>query len=526
MARQPGEPAELDPRDGAGDGAAFLAQAFAHAPMAIVVAQGGLLVAANPAAERLSGRSRAELVGQGFLDMVHPEDVERIAERYRRRLAGEPLDDAYTFRIVAPDGGVRWFDAESRRVDWHGSPAVLSYLFDVTERESQRRQVAELSHLLERIADVSPYFIFVYDYEQGRDVYINRPVPRALGFSDEEAAALEPYPFEKLCHPDDLAQAMDRDERWRTVPDGAVDAVEFRMRNRDGDWRWFRSVNTPFLRDSRGRVRQMLGVCSDITELRRSQEALRRSEKLEGIGLLAGGLAHDFGNLLTPIVGHADLLGRKLESDSPLLAHVQAIRQASARAAELVEQLLVVSGRGEFSPRPVELDALVVEVAAMLEPVLPAEVSLATEIAPEPPPVAGDPMQLRQVILNLVGNAGDALAGRGGSIVVRVLPVDVDEALASVLELRERFAPGPAVLLEVEDDGPGMDEATRARLLEPFFTTKPHGRGLGLASVVGIVRRHRGGLAVDSNPGRGTIFRILLPLAESPVGAAAAPLPR
>ncbi|MCM2268606.1 MAG: PAS domain S-box protein [Thermoanaerobaculia bacterium] len=521
MAREPELSAQPDPQAGPADAAAFFELAFDHSPVAIVVAQDGLIVAANAAAARFSGRAAAQLLGQAFLDMIHPEDATRIAERYRRRLAGDALDDQYTFRVLAPDGSVRWFDAESRRIDWRRRPAVLSYLFDVTEREGQRRQVAELSHLLERIADVSPYFIFVYDYEQGRDVYINRPVPRALGYSEEDAAALEPYPFEKLCHPDDLRKAMDRDERWREVPDGVVDAVEFRMRNRDGDWRWFRSLNTPFLRDSHGRVRQMLGVCTDITELRRSEEALRRSEKLEGIGLLAGGLAHDFGNLLTPIVGHAELLARKLDGGTPLRSHVDAIRQASERAAELVQQLLVVAGRGEFAPRAVELDALVVEVAAMLEPVLPHEVALSTELAPDLPPVAGDPMQLRQVILNLVGNASDALAGRGGTIVVRALAVDVDETLASLLELRERFAPGPAVLLEVEDDGPGMDEATRARLLEPFFTTKPKGRGLGLASVVGIVRRHRGGLAVDSNPGRGTIFRILLPLATRPVDSPA-----
>jgi two-component system, cell cycle sensor histidine kinase and response regulator CckA len=526
MARAGGPPAPHDPQAGLGGAAEFFELAFEDAPVAIVVAQDGRLVVANRAAARFSGHQREALLGRPFLDLVHPEDAGRIAERYRQRLSGHPLEEGYTFRILAPDGSVRWFDAESRRIAWRGEPAVLSYLFDVTERENQRRQVAELSHLLARIADVSPYFIFVYDYDQGRDVYINRPVPRALGYSDEEAAALEPYPFAKLCHPDDFTRAMERDRRWSDLPDGSVDAVEFRMRNRDGEWRWFRSVNTPFLRGSGGQVQQMLGVCSDITELKRSEEALRRSEKLEGIGLLAGGLAHDFGNLLTPIVGHADLLTRKLAANSPLRSHIDAIRQASARAAELVQQLLVVSGRGEFQPRAVELDALVVEVAAMLEPVLPAEVALVTELAPDLPPVAGDPMQLRQVLLNLVGNAADALAGRGGTIVVRTLAVDVDETLAALLELRERFAPGPAVLLEVEDDGPGMDEATRARLLEPFFTTKPHGRGLGLASVVGIVRRHRGGLAVDSNPGRGTIFRILLPLAESPVASAAAPPPR
>ena len=520
MAREPASPALPARDEGPGGSAAFFEQAFEDAPVAIVVAQDGRLVIANRATERIAGRPRSLLVARPFLELVHPEDAAVLVERYARRLAGETMDSHYTFRVVDPEGGVRWLDAESRRIDWQGRPAVLSYLFDVTGRERERREAAQLSRLLERVAQVSPYFIFVYDYELGRDVYINRPVPQALGYGEEEAAVLAPYPFEKLCHPDDYARAMERDTRWRDVPEGSVDAVEFRMRNRAGDWRWFHSLNTPFLRDDRGQVRQMLGVSIDITEIRRSEEALRHSEKLEGIGLLAGGLAHDFGNLLTPVLGHAELLLRKLGAERSLRSHAEAIQHAAARAAELVEQLLVVSGRGEFEPRAVELDALVVEVAAMLEPMMPPDIALSTELAPELPPVAGDPLQLRQVILNLVGNASDALAGRGGSIVVRALPVEVDEALASVLELRERFAPGPAVLLEVEDDGPGMDEPTRARLLEPFFTTKPKGRGLGLASVVGIVRRHRGGLAVDSKPGRGTIFRILLPLAQAPVETA------
>lgn len=516
MDRQPASPARpAQPADrGATEG--FFERAFEEAPVAIVVAQDGRLVAANRATEEISGRARSALLNRPFLDIVHPDDAAVIADRYARRLVGEAVEGHYVFRIVDPAGSVRWLDAESRRIDWRGLPAVMTYLFDITSRQRERREAAELSRLLERIAEVSPYFIFVYDYEAGRDVYINRPVPQALGYSDSEAAELEPYPFARLCHPDDYARAMERDTRWRDVPEGAVDSVEFRMRNRAGDWRWFRSLNTPFLREADGAVRQMLGVTIDISEFKRSEEALRRSEKLEGIGLLAGGLAHDFGNLLTPIVGHAELLARKLANETPLRHHVEAIERAASRAAELVEQLLVVSGRGEFEPHAVELDALVVEVAAMLEPVLPAEVSLSTELAADLPPVAGDPLQLRQVLLNLIGNAGDALHGHGGSILVRALAVDVDDTLASLLELREQFEPGPAVLLEVEDDGPGMDESTRSRLLEPFFTTKPKGRGLGLASVVGIVRRHRGGLAVDSKPGRGTLFRILLPLAAGP----------
>lgn len=515
MGRDPAPPARADGMSDDRGTTELFRLAFEEAPDAIVVAQDGRLKLANRAAERLTGRSRAALVGCPFTELVHPEDLERVGARYQERLAGDHADRYITFRILDASGAVRWIQGFSRPTLWEKRPAVVSFLTEVTERERERQAAADLERLLSRIAQLAPYFIFVYDYDLGRDLYINRPVPQALGYSDEEAVALGLYPFEKLCHPEDFDRAIERDQRWVDVPEGAIDVVEFRMLNRAGEWRWFRSLNTPFQRDASGRVRQMLGVCLDITELKRSEEALHRSEKLESLGLLAGGLAHDFGNLLTPILGHAELLERKLPADSPAQSNLRSIRTAAERASELVHHLLVVSGRGAFEPVPVALDALILEVAAMQEAVLPEEVHLRVEIAPQLPEVAGDPTQLRQVLLNLVGNAIDALAERGGTIIVRALPVDVDDTQASVLELRERVASGPAVLLEVEDDGPGMDAATRARLLEPFFTTKPKGRGLGLASVVGIIRRHRGGLAVDSNPGRGTIFRILLPLARN-----------
>ena len=516
MGRVPAPPARSAGDDG-GSSAKQYELAFEHAPEAIVVAQDGRIQLANPAAERLAARERSELLGSTFADLIHPDDLAGALERYQRRLAGTSSDSVFQFRIRDGRGETRFVDGRSYPTTWKGRPAVLTFLAEVTERERERREAAQVSHMMSRIAELSPYFIFVYDYEAGRDVYINRTVPSALGFTEAEAQALEPYPFQKLCHPDDYLQAIDRDARWMHVPDGATDVVEFRMRNSVGDWRWFRSINTPFLRESSGRVKQMLGVSLDVTDEKRAAEALRRSERLEGIGLLAGGLAHDFGNLLTPVLGHAELILRRLPEDSPLRSRVETIRTAAERAGELVRQLLVVSGRGAFEPRPVELGDLIAEAAALVEPVLPADVALETEIVPNLPPVAGDASQLRQVIMNLISNARDALAERGGTIVVRALPVDVDDTQASVLELREKMALGPAVLLEVEDDGPGMDAATRARLLEPFFTTKPTGRGMGLASVVGIVRRHRGGLAVDSNPGRGTIFRILLPLATSRV---------
>jgi PAS domain S-box-containing protein len=519
MDREPAEPVRAAASNGGDEAESLFRQVFEHAPEAVTVAEDGRLRLVNRAAEQLTGFDREQMLDRRFAEFVHPEDLPELSSRYERRLTGDTLERKFIFRILDADGGHHSVEAYSLPTRWQGRPAVLSFFTEVTERERQRRTTEELENLLARISAVTPYFLFIYDYDLARDVYINRPVPAALGYSDDEAAALGAYPFFKLCHPDDAKKALERDLRWRDAEDGAIDTVEFRLRARNGDWRWFRSLNSPFQRDEDGRVRQILGVSLDITDQKRSEEALRRSEKLESIGLLAGGLAHDFGNLLTPILGHADLLERKLPPDSPQRSNLAAICTAAKRARELVEQLLVVSGRGDFQPRPIAIDELIGEAVDVLEPLLPTDVQLRTEIAPGLSPVAGDALQLRQVVLNLVGNAGEALSESGGTIVVRALGVDVDEEQAAVLALRESVDLGPAVLLEVEDDGPGMDATTRSRLLEPFFTTKPSGRGLGLASVVGIIRRHRGGIEVDSNPGRGTIFRILLPLADRQVPA-------
>ncbi len=514
MGRDPAPPARVAGDLGADGGAETqYRRAFESAPEAIVLAQDGRFKLVNRAAEALTARSRSDLLSLAFFELVHPDDRAALIDRYERRLAGDTEERRHTFRLVDATGATRWVEAHSMPSSWQGRPAVLAFLVEVTEREDERRAAAELARMLHRIAELSPYFIFVYDYEIGHDIYINRSVPLALGYSTEEARALAPYPFDKLCHPDDYSPALERDHRWSGVAEGAVDTVDFRLRARSGEWRWFHSLNTPFLCDEDGRVRQILGVSLDVTDQRRSEEALRRGERLESIGLLAGGMAHDFGNLLTPILGHAELLLRKLAPDSPLRSQVETVQTAAERAAQLVDQLLVVSGRGHFQPRAVALDELIVEVAGLLEPVLPKEISLRTEIAGPLPAVAGDEGQLRQVVLNLVANARDALAAHGGTICVRARPLGLDETFATALDLREHVTPGPVVLLEIEDDGPGMNEATRNRLWEPFFTTKPQGRGLGLASVVGIVRRHRGGLAVDSEVDRGTIFRLFLPLA-------------
>jgi PAS domain S-box-containing protein len=496
--------------------------AFENGHEAIIIAQDGVFRAVNPAAERLSGYPREQMVGRAFLDVIHPEDHAQTIDRYQRRLAGDLSEQSMTVRLVRADGDVRWLEAHSVPVDWEGRPAVLAFLAEVTERETERRRAAERERMLQRVAELSPNFIFIYDYELGRDVYINRSVAAALGYDAEQEAALQPYPFARLCHPDDIGEAMDRDARWVDPREGQIDAVEFRLRDAAGRWRTFRSLNTPFRIDGDGRVRQILGVCEDVTERRAVEEALRRTERIASLGVLASGLAHDFGNLLTPVLGRAELLLARLPAEHGLRHHAEAIRQAALSAAEMVDDLLTFSGRRGVAPRPVDLNRLVREVVDMLAPSAPPGARLALDLAGDLPPVTGDHRQLRQVILNLVVNAFDAVATVGGGA-VRVATVARRLASADLarLDFADGLAPGAVALLEVRDEGIGMTAEARARLWEPFFTTKPQGRGLGLASVLGILRAHGAGIGVESAPGRGTTFRVFL--AEAPADAESPP---
>ena len=499
--------------------------AFDNSHEAILIAQDGVLKVANPAAARIIEIPLAALVGRPFLELIHPDDQSYVLEMYKRRLAGDTAERSMVARILRASGGIVVVEVHSMPVQWDERPAVLAFLGDVTDREQVRSDAVEMSRRLARIAEVAPYFLFIYDYDLGRDIYINRSVPAALGYSPAEAAALGPYPFENLCHPEDMAAALDRDVRWRGFVDGSSLTVDFRLRHRNGEWRWFRSHNTPFLRDARGRIQQILGMTQDITESKRSEELLHRTERLESLGLLAGGIAHDFSNLLTPIVGNIELLLDRLPADSPLRDRALAVSAAADRATELARQLLVYAGRGEIAPRPIDLNSLVEDVVHLLRALATVATPTRLDLAPRLPPISGDSSQLRQVILNLLSNAHDAMGAGGASgesplkaesggaeppyrVQVRTRRVDLRPADLGTLLLGDGMRPGPAVVLEVIDNGIGMDAETLERVWEPFFTTKERGRGLGLPSVLGILRAHRAGIALESHPRSGTHFRV------------------
>ena len=247
------------------------------------------------------------------------------------------------------------------------------------------------------------------------------------------------------------------------------------------------------------------------------ERELLESQKLESLGVLAGGIAHDFNNLLVAIMGNAGLATIELPDDSPIRPYLVEIEEASQRAADLARQMLAYSGKGRVAADGVDLTAVIEELAHRLPVSLPPRVEVVLELSPSLPLTRGDASQVRQIVMNLVLNAGEAIGDATGTITVATAVVNATSRDFAACVLAPELQPGRYIRLDVIDDGCGMDAETMKRIFEPFFTTKFVGRGLGLAAVLGIVRGHRGAMRVESAPGRGTVFRVYLPIATEDV---------
>ncbi|MGI8819820.1 MAG: ATP-binding protein [Chthoniobacterales bacterium] len=271
-----------------------------------------------------------------------------------------------------------------------------------------------------------------------------------------------------------------------------------------------------FFEQQRNLLREMDERRATEEALRKSEEELRHSQKMEAVGRLAGGVAHDFNNLLTAIIGYADLISAREAGDSIIRQHADSIRKAGDQAAFLTKQLLAFSRKQLLQPRVIDLNQLVVDMEKLLRRVIGERFDLRTEADATLGTVMADPSQLEQVILNLGVNARDAMP-TGGQLLIRTENIHLDAWAAQ--RISASLVAGDYVALSVTDTGAGMDAETKSHIFEPFFTTKGPGKGtgLGLATVYGIVRQTGGGIAVQSEPGRGSTFRIYLPLDRSPV---------
>lgn len=325
-----------------------------------------------------------------------------------------------------------------------------------------------------------------------------------IGYSCEEFER-QPVSWKELTSPEYLAK--DESALDELIQTGRCKPYEIELVRRDGA-RVPVMIGTVLLeRDP------ILWLCCvlDLTERRQLEHRVLQAQKLESVGLLAGGVAHDFNNLLTGILGNASLVIGDLQ---PAAAErIQDVINSAKRAADLTHQLLAYSGKGQFVVRDLDIAATMNEISGLVEFSIPKSVQLSVMVQRRLPAVRMDPGQLQQILMNLVINAGEAIGeGNSGRITVATSMIDIEESFIDAIG--EQICRGRYVAIEVSDTGPGIDPDARSRIFDPFFTTKFTGRGLGLAAVAGILRSLKGGMTVETTPGAGTTFRVLLPVAN------------
>jgi two-component system cell cycle sensor histidine kinase/response regulator CckA len=305
--------------------------------------------------------------------------------------------------------------------------------------------------------------------------------------------------------------AIDKREWARRIEQSGEFSADYQVRTKNGELRWLADHSFPW-RDGQGRLLGAVGTLMDITVRKDLEAQLTQAQKMEAVGRLAGGVAHDFNNLTTAILGYSELMLRRLGPDDPLRRHVAEVTRAAERAAGLTRQLLAFSRKQLLQPRVLDVAEVLEHSRGLLERLIGEDVELVTRGEPGVGRVKADPVQLDQVILNLAVNARDAMP-RGGQLVLEASNADLDEDYAHE---HVTVRPGRYVMLAVSDTGHGMDKETQQRIFEPFFTTKEMGKGtgLGLSTVYGIVQQSGGYVWVYSEVGRGTTFKIYLPRVE------------
>jgi two-component system cell cycle sensor histidine kinase/response regulator CckA len=436
-------------------------------------------------------------------DFIDADDRMRVLEALGRA-AGFPERQELEYRLVAPDGDVVWvMNAFHAVSDVQGRRSVGGVIVDLTRRkEAELALLQQLSRSEEEyrsLFDVHPNPVWVYDLETLRFLAVNEATVRHYGWSRQELASMT---IADIRPPDDVASLM---AAVRNVSEGFTRSGPWHHQKRDGTV--FEVEISSHTTTFGGRPAEVV-MAIDVSDRRALEGQLLQAQKMEAVGQLAGGVAHDFNNLALVISGHADLLLERTD-DERVRQSAREIRRASDQASALTRQLLAFSRRQVLHPVEIEVGDVAEEIVPMLSRLIGDNITLSTQLAPDLGTVRADPAQLRQVVMNLALNARDAMPG-GGRLSIETSARTLDEQLA---EARLELVPGQYVVLAVSDTGRGMDEVTRERIFEPFFTTKEPGKGtgLGLSTVYGIVKQSGGSIWVYSELGRGTTFKVYLP---------------
>ncbi len=454
--------------------------------------------------EKTLGYACADMEGKNFIDFVHPDDTAATAAEIAKLSAQESVLN-FVNRYRCKDGSYRW-------LEWRSTPVgkiIYSVARDITTRKHTEGIMQAASWYSRNLIEVSldPLVTISAD---GKITDVNNATVQITGV--ERTSLINSDFANYFTEPENARQA------YRTVfSKGSVTDYPLAIRHISG--KTFDVLyNASLFRDINGIVAGVFAAARNITEQKRTEDSLRRTQKMDSIVTLAGGIAHDFNNLLNAMMGNVSLAKKRIPDGHPAVINLDRTMAAMERAATLTKQMLAYSGKGRFQITAIDMTALVREQLGLITASVSKNVTFVTECSPEPVMISGDPGQIEQVVMNLIINAGEAIGGEKGSVNVSVSAerLSEDELLpygkANIQILKE----GEYAVLQVSDTGSGMSEETLAKIFDPFFTTKFVGRGLGLAAVLGIIRGHHGGITVKSAEGSGTIFRVIFPLC-SPV---------
>jgi PAS domain S-box-containing protein len=459
--------------------------------------------------------------------LVHPEDLPELLRSFREHVDGQSARYKVEYRARRASGDWKWFMDRGKIVerDAGGNPLRMAGTStDITERKLAEEALRTSEANYRAIFDAANDAVIVHDIETGRPLDVNRRMCEMYGYTREEALHLRG----ELTSSGELPCSREiAVERMRKAADGELQFFEWLARAKDGREFW---VEVSLKRAVIGGKKRLLEVVRDISGRKRTEaesdrleEQLRQSQKIEAVGLLAGGIAHDFNNILTAIIGYTHLVLLKMTGDNQPRHFVEQTLAAAERAAGLTRGLLAFSRKQVINPRPVELNGIVRNIRKFLERIIGDDIEQQIFLDDRELVVMADTGQMEQVLMNLATNARDAMPD-GGVLQVRTGLLEMER---NVLYTPGAEEPVRYACLSVTDTGSGIDEKDRDKLFEPFFTTKEVGKGpgLGLSIAYGIVKEHKGYIAVESEEGKGTTFRVCLPLVSCDAPGAEIPEP-
>jgi two-component system cell cycle sensor histidine kinase/response regulator CckA len=486
---------------------------------AIAIHEKGIILEVNDAFSSLTGYSRQEAVGRPILDFAAPEFRELV-----RKNSMSGYEKPYEVVGLDRKGRHRHVELLGRNIQYRGRPARVTALRDISHRKKAEAALKQSEQFLRIVFEAIQDGISVLDQDLR--------VIRVNGWMEKMYADQMPLvgkkcyeAYQRRSSPCVMCPSL------LTLKTGTtqMDVVPYMKEGKKAGWIELSSYP---LRDVEGKLIGVIESVKDITERKRAEEERARlqaqilhTQKLESLGVLAGGIAHDFNNLLMGVLGNASLAMLEVQEGLPAHEYICQIEKSGRHAAELTKQLLAYSGKGQFVTEPVHLSMLVEDMARLLKVSISKKVTIQSRLDDRMPCIDADPVQMRQVVMNLITNASEAMGDRGGVVHIRTGVVEATRSYLTGAYLAGDLAEGTYAYLEVSDSGCGMDEETKTKIFDPFFSTKFVGRGLGLAAVLGIVRAHRGAIKLYSEPGRGSTFRVLFPVVEAAPRKSSTPPP-